>query len=704
MAITLQAILTLKDDFSAKMRGIGGTTSEALGMALVGANKLIPAVQSGFSLLTGDYSQLGNMLGALPGPLGAIGSTIGSTLGKAIDDTVQYAEAMRKASAATGASVEFISQFTEASDDLFIKQETVTASLNRFAKGLGGAMDAEGAFATGGKGVVAVLADMGINANDAAGKAKPLEVLIPELADKFHAMGPGVESSALAVKLFGKQGQELLPVLLQGREAMEGAMHAARDMGLAIDQNAVDAVTRLKQAQDTLGDSATSLGRKISLAVIPPLADVTTGLNLYFENVSKIQQNGNFFERTLQSAGNAIDFLTGNLKPAAEEAKKTADATQDLGDATKTAAEQAKAAADAAKAEAEAEKELQASINNVEKALSGKSEALTKAQLAQEAYKLATGQSTVAAFEQEQAAKALMNAYMDNTLTLGQLTAAEADLARGNLTAQQAFEMSGAAAKQNQADMRTVEAAANGVSSAVRAIPKDTTVTVRGNVDGSMNAARSTYDSIHDKTVTVTVNYSIPAGQINIPGGGRCFVAGTPISTPRGDIPIDYLFVGDKVWSYDHEQGRTTLATVSKTFVTERAETIVIKLTGDVSIRCTPRHPFYCRGEYIPAEHLKPGDVLFAPDDGVAHVLWTHTAGPETVYNIEVEGYHNYYAGGVLVHNLSIHADTFPTQAPGVQMAAVNMPVTIAGVNMRQVQNQLDRAARLARLRASTGS
>jgi hypothetical protein len=89
----------------------------------------------------------------------------------------------------------------------------------------------------------------------------------------------------------------------------------------------------------------------------------------------------------------------------------------------------------------------------------------------------------------------------------------------------------------------------------------------------------------------------------------------------------------------------------------------------------TPMHPVYApdRGRYVPAIELRPGERLLAADGSTPRVVsLTLRAGPEPVYNIEVDGDHCYRVGqqGLLVHNMS---------APARQDECDRRGVTVAG-------------------------
>lgn len=532
----LAAILDLKGNFSAQMKAagtdatnfggtiknVGGQTAGAIGLITTGFAGMAGNVKSGFALLTGDYGELGNMLGQLPGPVGIVGKAIGDSLGAAMDETVKYTEAMRNASVKTGASVEFISQFTEAADDQFIAQDKVTGALDKFAKGLGGVQDMEGGFTQNGKGVAQVLDDMGIKATDANGKMLPMEDLIPQLADKFQAMGPGVKATALAVQLFGKQGADMLPVLLQGSAAMKQSMDAARDMGLSIDRDAVRAVTRLKQAQDALGDSATALGRKVSLAVIPALADEVEYLNslsdwdayLAYQNEHDLNPT---MERGAEIFSAAKDAISGaaaavqEMLPKAVDAATKQNALKDsvhtssdayllYSDAVHTSEAAVAANTLATETAAAAQLALRDRTNEVISSIGKQTGVLDEAAQTQTIMELSTGKLSVAQFETETAVKAVMKALSEGKVTQLEAVRTMKGLADGTIKAEDAFGKAGHASDQLKGQMTYMEqvvAAASkdvgGLATNMNSLPADkhSNLTLTGITDPSFYAAKT---------------------------------------------------------------------------------------------------------------------------------------------------------------------------------------------------------------------
>ena len=138
-----------------------------------------------------------------------------------------------------------------------------------------------------------------------------------------------------------------------------------------------------------------------------------------------------------------------------------------------------------------------------------------------------------------------------------------------------------------------------------------------------------------------------------------CFAAGTRIDTPAGALPIEALQDGDLVWSYDHESRRRVPSPISRTFRHRHALVRELRLANGNVLWVTKEHPFYVpeRRHYAPASSLSTGTELrtfHAGAVGETSVLsFPKSADRMTVYNLEVAGFHNYFAEGVLVHNKS---------------------------------------------------
>ncbi|MFN7022028.1 MAG: polymorphic toxin-type HINT domain-containing protein [Phycisphaerales bacterium] len=160
--------------------------------------------------------------------------------------------------------------------------------------------------------------------------------------------------------------------------------------------------------------------------------------------------------------------------------------------------------------------------------------------------------------------------------------------------------------------------------------------------------------------------------------GCGCFEEGTQVQTARGLVPIDQLCEGDEVFAQDEATGEVSLRRVVRTFVRKAAPIVAVTLIGSatpaladggavdntvasgfVTLNTTEEHPFLvdggeASGAWVQAASLKPGDEVRTASGEPAIVFAVRFTGrTATVYNIEVEGLHNYRVGrdGVMVHN-----------------------------------------------------
>lgn len=108
-------------------------------------------------------------------------------------------------------------------------------------------------------------------------------------------------------------------------------------------------------------------------------------------------------------------------------------------------------------------------------------------------------------------------------------------------------------------------------------------------------------------------------GRIDVlTGGFPCFIAGTPVLTERGFLPIEEIRTGYKVLSTDGKYHE-----VECLMVHQANEIVYLRAQGMFEeLKCTPNHPFYVRRktshgymppEYIHASELKKGDKVGYP-------------------------------------------------------------------------------------------
>lgn len=126
-----------------------------------------------------------------------------------------------------------------------------------------------------------------------------------------------------------------------------------------------------------------------------------------------------------------------------------------------------------------------------------------------------------------------------------------------------------------------------------------------------------------------------------------CFVKGTLVATAQGLKPIEQVQAGDAIYAFDLRVQDRVLRKVLKTSEVQEEEILVLNL-GTETIRCTPRHRFYT-GQWVPAEELNYGDRVLSVESSWKELKEIRReVQPQSVFNLHVDGAHNYFAGGIL--------------------------------------------------------
>ena len=146
-------------------------------------------------------------------------------------------------------------------------------------------------------------------------------------------------------------------------------------------------------------------------------------------------------------------------------------------------------------------------------------------------------------------------------------------------------------------------------------------------------------------------------------GGGACFIAGTKVFMADGsEKAIEEIEIGESVFSYDIKTNRLVLANVEKVFHHEEDPSpSYIVINNQIGV--TPEHLMFSVGEWKSAGSLKVGDFLL-DSMGLSVRINSLEIIEETVpvYNLHTDHEtHNYFAEGILVHNVKQQAVGGPT-------------------------------------------
>lgn len=130
--------------------------------------------------------------------------------------------------------------------------------------------------------------DLGISMGDVQDKGQDMFAILSMVADKFQEMPDGPHKLAIAVELFGRAGQELIPILDKGSAGLSEFRSEAQQLGLVLDEAGIQKMEQLHaKAAETQG-AMEGLGLTLMNTLAPALEDISTGATAAIEKLSQL--------------------------------------------------------------------------------------------------------------------------------------------------------------------------------------------------------------------------------------------------------------------------------------------------------------------------------------------------------------------------------------------------------------------------------
>lgn len=143
--------------------------------------------------------------------------------------------------------------------------------------------------------------------------------------------------------------------------------------------------------------------------------------------------------------------------------------------------------------------------------------------------------------------------------------------------------------------------------------------------------------------------HSLEGILVNLSEGGGCFGEGTTVLMADGSLKkIEEIVEGEEVLTRTDKDQTPVKAKVTGTHKTTEYGYLII----NGHLKVTADHILWVNNSWREAGSIMPGDDLTGQDGQVVRVEsveWQR--GELQVYNLTVEKYHSYFAGGVYVHN-----------------------------------------------------
>lgn len=157
------------------------------------------------------------------------------------------------------------------------------------------------------------LEELGVAAVDSKGNMRGQEEVMWDCFKALQKLDNQSEKAALASKLFGKAGSELMPMLNGASGSIEEMRQKAHDLGLVLGEDSIKQGVKFTDTLDQVKRSGSAIVTRIGLKVMPMVQKL---LDYIIKNMPKIKKTANMVFKAV------AQFWEMYVKPKIELAKK----------------------------------------------------------------------------------------------------------------------------------------------------------------------------------------------------------------------------------------------------------------------------------------------------------------------------------------------------------------------------------------------
>lgn len=232
------------------------------------------------------------------GGIGAAGAIAAVTA--RIASAVAVADQLNRTSQKIGVTVEALSALEYAAKLADVSSETLSGSLGKLSKTMASA-------AAGGAADAAAFDAVSVAVKNADGTLRRTDDVLADIATAFGTLPDGATKTALAMRLFGRAGAELIPLLNDNADGFKSVTKEAQQFGVVISKDLAAQADALGDDFDRLRAASSALGISLASDVVPGLASLTTEFVKNYREASGLLKTFDALSATIAGLGRGSD-------------------------------------------------------------------------------------------------------------------------------------------------------------------------------------------------------------------------------------------------------------------------------------------------------------------------------------------------------------------------------------------------------------
>jgi len=196
-----------------------------------------------------------------------VGGATVAALGAMVRSTANYGDEINDMSQRTGVAAETLSGFRLAAENSGTSMDGLATGLKFLNKNM---YDAS----TGGKETSEAFAALGVTVQNSDGTLRDTSDVMFDVAGKLSSMDDGAQKTALAMRVFGKSGADLIPMLNLGAEGLRENYERASQFGIVISQDAAKAADEFNDSLGEMKLALTGATREVGTSLMPSVKNL----------------------------------------------------------------------------------------------------------------------------------------------------------------------------------------------------------------------------------------------------------------------------------------------------------------------------------------------------------------------------------------------------------------------------------------------